>query len=193
MSVATRMLFGVHARRTPRGGRAHDANQRFALAPAAAFVAGRGSEPHHGPRARRCLVAPRGGAVNPAGSHKCERLSWRHVRILHPHPRGRCARQHGLDARGQVRRLPAPAGARWRPRAADYARRLQLDKPLSVDCGGRAEEPAKRLAIDGEAVILGVDGILDFNARHSGRHNEEVQLCASVRRRRPTAAAAASA
>src|SRR4029077_10365839 len=32
--------------------------------------------------------------------------------------------------------------------------------------------------IDGEAVILGVDGISDFNALHSGKHNEEVQLCA---------------
>jgi bifunctional non-homologous end joining protein LigD len=32
--------------------------------------------------------------------------------------------------------------------------------------------------IDGEAVILGVDGVSDFNALHSGRHNEEVQLCA---------------
>jgi ATP-dependent DNA ligase len=32
--------------------------------------------------------------------------------------------------------------------------------------------------LDGEAVVLGVDGISDFNALHSGRHNEEVQLCA---------------
>ena len=29
-----------------------------------------------------------------------------------------------------------------------------------------------------EAVILGVDGVSDFNALHSGRNNEEVQLCA---------------
>ena len=36
----------------------------------------------------------------------------------------------------------------------------------------------ERFVIDGEAVILGVDGISDFNALHSGRHNEEVQLCA---------------
>jgi ATP-dependent DNA ligase len=27
-------------------------------------------------------------------------------------------------------------------------------------------------------VILGVDGISDFNALHSGKHNDEVQLCA---------------
>jgi bifunctional non-homologous end joining protein LigD len=36
----------------------------------------------------------------------------------------------------------------------------------------------KRFVIDGEAVILGVDGISDFNALHSGKQNEEVQLCA---------------
>jgi ATP-dependent DNA ligase len=32
--------------------------------------------------------------------------------------------------------------------------------------------------IDGEAVVLGVDGISDFNALHSYKHNDEVQLCA---------------
>ena len=32
--------------------------------------------------------------------------------------------------------------------------------------------------LDGEAVILGVDGISDFDALHSGKHDEEVQLCA---------------
>jgi bifunctional non-homologous end joining protein LigD len=36
----------------------------------------------------------------------------------------------------------------------------------------------KRFVIDGEAVILGVDGISDFNALHSGKQDEEVQLCA---------------
>jgi ATP-dependent DNA ligase len=36
----------------------------------------------------------------------------------------------------------------------------------------------KQFVIDGEAVILGVDGISDFDALHSGRYNEEVQLCA---------------
>jgi ATP-dependent DNA ligase len=36
----------------------------------------------------------------------------------------------------------------------------------------------KRFVLDGEAVILGVDGVSDFNALHSGKHNEEVQLCA---------------
>jgi ATP-dependent DNA ligase len=32
--------------------------------------------------------------------------------------------------------------------------------------------------IDGEAMILGADGIADFNAPHSRQHDEEVQLCA---------------
>ena len=36
----------------------------------------------------------------------------------------------------------------------------------------------KHFIIDGEAVILGVDGYSAFNALHSGKHNEEVQLCA---------------
>jgi len=36
----------------------------------------------------------------------------------------------------------------------------------------------KRFVIDGKAVILGVDGISDFDALHSGKHNDEVQLCA---------------
>jgi len=35
-----------------------------------------------------------------------------------------------------------------------------------------------RFVLDGEAVILGVDGIADFNALHSGKHNHEVQFCA---------------
>jgi ATP-dependent DNA ligase len=36
----------------------------------------------------------------------------------------------------------------------------------------------KQFVIDGEAVILGVDGNSDFDALHSGRHNEEVQFYA---------------
>jgi ATP-dependent DNA ligase len=36
----------------------------------------------------------------------------------------------------------------------------------------------KHFVIDGEAVILGVDGYSDFNALHAGKHNDEVQLLA---------------
>jgi ATP-dependent DNA ligase len=36
----------------------------------------------------------------------------------------------------------------------------------------------KQFVIDGEAVILGADGVSDFNALHAGNNNAEVQLCA---------------
>ena len=36
----------------------------------------------------------------------------------------------------------------------------------------------KRFVLDGEVVVLGVDGISDFDALHSRQHDEEVQLCA---------------
>ena len=32
--------------------------------------------------------------------------------------------------------------------------------------------------IDGEAVVLGLDSVADFNALHSGKQNGEVQFCA---------------
>ena len=35
-----------------------------------------------------------------------------------------------------------------------------------------------QFVIDGEAVVLGVDGVSDFNALHSGKKNAQVQLCA---------------
>jgi ATP-dependent DNA ligase len=41
------------------------------------------------------------------------------------------------------------------------------------------QDPADaRFVLDGEAVILGVDGIADFNALHSRLHDHEVQFCA---------------
>jgi bifunctional non-homologous end joining protein LigD len=36
----------------------------------------------------------------------------------------------------------------------------------------------RQFVIDGEAVVLGVDGVADFNALHSRRHDYEVQLYA---------------
>ena len=36
----------------------------------------------------------------------------------------------------------------------------------------------KQFVVDGEAVVLGVDGVPDFNALHSRTHEEEVQLYA---------------
>jgi ATP-dependent DNA ligase len=36
----------------------------------------------------------------------------------------------------------------------------------------------QQFVIDGEAVVLGVDGISDFNALHSRKHDHDVQLYA---------------
>ena len=36
----------------------------------------------------------------------------------------------------------------------------------------------KQFVLDGEAVLLGVDGISDFDGLHSGQHNDEIQLYA---------------
>ena len=36
----------------------------------------------------------------------------------------------------------------------------------------------KQFVIDGEAVVLGVDGVSDFDALHFGKQNDEVQLYA---------------
>jgi ATP-dependent DNA ligase len=36
----------------------------------------------------------------------------------------------------------------------------------------------RQLVIDGEAVVLGLDGISDFNALHAGKSDAEVQFCA---------------
>ena len=36
----------------------------------------------------------------------------------------------------------------------------------------------RQFVIDGEAVVLGVDGVSDFEALHSRQHDEEVQLYA---------------
>lgn len=38
--------------------------------------------------------------------------------------------------------------------------------------------PQKQFVLDGEAVLLGVDGISDFNAPHSRKYDDEVQFCA---------------
>jgi bifunctional non-homologous end joining protein LigD len=53
-----------------------------------------------------------------------------------------------------------------------------LEQALSLDCQAALKNRQKQFVIDGEAVILGVDGYSDFNALHSGRHNDEVQLLA---------------
>src|SRR4051794_26409038 len=49
----------------------------------------------------------------------------------------------GLDPRSEARRVPDAGHPRERARAAVLAQRHRLDPALSVDCRGRAEEPAE--------------------------------------------------
>src|SRR5258706_9965201 len=48
--------------------------------------------------------------------------------------------------------------------------------PLIVEAA--LKNRSRSFVIDGEAVLLGVDGISDFNGLHSRRHNDEGQLYA---------------
>jgi bifunctional non-homologous end joining protein LigD len=48
--------------------------------------------------------------------------------------------------------------------------------PLIVEAARRIK--TNQFVIDGEAVLLGVDGISDFDGLYSGKHNDEIQLYA---------------
>jgi bifunctional non-homologous end joining protein LigD len=48
--------------------------------------------------------------------------------------------------------------------------------PLIVEAARRIR--TKQFVLDGEAVLLGVDGISDFDELYSGKHNGEIQLYA---------------
>jgi bifunctional non-homologous end joining protein LigD len=84
-----------------------------------------------------------------------------------------------------------PAGVEWfhEIKYDDYRIRLERDgeSVRLITKGGydwtkrypRIIESAlknrqKRFVIDGEAIVRGVDGFSDFNALHSGKHNDEV-------------------
>jgi bifunctional non-homologous end joining protein LigD len=95
-----------------------------------------------------------------------------------------------LPSRG----IEVPAGPEWLHEIKYAGFRLRVerdgDRVRLITRGGydwpgvtpgswkRHKNRHKHFVIDGEAVILGVDGYSDFNALHSGKHNEEVQLCA---------------
>jgi hypothetical protein len=50
--------------------------------------------------------------------------------------------------------------------------------PLIVEAARRIR--TKQFVLDGEAVLLGVDGISDFDGLYTGQHNDEIQLYAST-------------
>jgi bifunctional non-homologous end joining protein LigD len=70
-----------------------------------------------------------------------------------------------LERDGDRVRLITRSGYNW---ASRY--------PWIVEAARKVRQ--KQFVLDGEAVVLGVDGISDFNALHSRRHDHEVQLYA---------------
>jgi bifunctional non-homologous end joining protein LigD len=70
-----------------------------------------------------------------------------------------------LEREGNRVRLITRGGYNWTDRY-----------PWIVEAARRNR--VKQFVIDGEAVVLGVDGISDFDALHSRRHDAEVQLYA---------------
>jgi len=88
-----------------------------------------------------------------------------------------------------------PTGPDWLHEIKYYGYRLRLERddrgvrlitrgnynfadryPWIVEAAGKIRQT--RFVIDGEAVVLGVDGVADFDALHSRKHDEEVQLYA---------------
>jgi ATP-dependent DNA ligase len=89
--------------------------------------------------------------------------------------------------------IHVPSGPEWlhEIKYDGYRIRLERDRVRLISRGGydwtsrfpwigeaALKNRVRQFVIDGEAVILGVDGISDFDALHFGRHNDEVQLCA---------------
>jgi bifunctional non-homologous end joining protein LigD len=55
---------------------------------------------------------------------------------------------------------------------------VALVAPLGKTGATKCSQSPARFVFDGWGVVLGVDGVADFDALHSGRHNDEVQLYA---------------
>jgi ATP dependent DNA ligase domain len=94
-----------------------------------------------------------------------------------PTPRQERADRFGVDSRDQIRRLPPDRSSRQRSDAAahngfDWSGRYPWIAEAAL------KNRSRQFVIDGEAVVLGVDGISDFEALYSHKHDDEVQLYA---------------
>jgi hypothetical protein len=82
-----------------------------------------------------------------------------------------------LAPRSEIRRLPHSAGARRkRVRLTTRGGYWISRHPWIVESALKNRH--RQFIIDGEAVVLGVDGVANFNALHSRKHDDEVQLYA---------------
>jgi bifunctional non-homologous end joining protein LigD len=93
--------------------------------------------------------------VTPSASPCDCRLDFRFHRNLTP----------SLERDGDRVRMITRGGYNWTDRY-----------PWIVEAAGKIRQ--RQFVLDGEAVVLGVDGISDFNALHSRKHDDEVQFCA---------------
>ena len=86
-----------------------------------------------------------------------------------------------------TRATAVPDGPDWVHEVKYDGCRLRLERdgkrvnwtdryPWIVEAARKVRQ--KRFVLDGEAVVLGVDRISDFDTLHSRHHDEEVQLCA---------------
>jgi membrane-bound lytic murein transglycosylase B len=78
--------------------------------------------------------------------------------------------------------LPARRAQR-QERAAVHPQRAQLDQAFPWIAEAALKNREQQFTIDGEAVVLGVGGVSDFNALHSRRYEDEVELfaCSAAR------------
>jgi bifunctional non-homologous end joining protein LigD len=53
-----------------------------------------------------------------------------------------------------------------------------LDQAISAHRRSCAAQPEFKFVIDGEAVLLGVDGVSDFDGLHSRKHDDEIEFYA---------------
>jgi ATP-dependent DNA ligase len=105
-------------------------------------------------------------------------LPYAEIRVLPPHYRQSRARGDDwfheikydgyrlrVERDGKAVRLITRGGHNWTDRF-----------PWIVEAA--LKNRRSQFVLDGEAVILGIDGRSDFNALHSRKLNQEVQLCA---------------
>jgi ATP-dependent DNA ligase len=100
------------------------------------------------------------------------------LRALHSEPRNHGPGRERLAARGKTRWIPTdpPKGRAARSPVTRNGHDWTDKYPLIVEAALRNR--CTSFVIDGEAVLLGVDGRSDFDGLHSRKHNDEVQFYA---------------
>ncbi len=81
-----------------------------------------------------------------------------------------------FEAGWHARRFPLLGGALQS--ASIHPERHDWTKRYSLIVESALRNKSGRFVIDGEAVLLGVDGVSDFDGLHSRQHDDEVQLYA---------------